>query len=61
MTGLGRGWEGRPLNARRAARLPLLLAFAAAAAFGAAVGLWTHLGATMFFETIRTGFALCGV
>jgi len=57
VTGLGGGREGRPLPAR----LPLLLALVAAAAFGMALGLWIQLGATLFFETIRTGIALCGV
>jgi phage gp16-like protein len=39
---------------------PVLLAGAAAiAAVGVADWLWAHYGATVFFETIRAGFAAC--
>jgi hypothetical protein len=39
---------------------PLILAGAAAiAAVGVTVWLWAHYGATVFFETIRAGFAAC--
>ena len=39
---------------------PVLLAGAAAmAAAGVTFWLWAHYGATVFFETIRTGFAAC--
>ena len=39
---------------------PVLLAGASAiAALGAAGWLWAHYGATVFFETIRAGFAAC--
>jgi hypothetical protein len=38
---------------------PVLLAGAAAIAAGVTVWLWAHYGATVFFETIRAGFAAC--
>ena len=39
---------------------PLILSGAAAiAVVGATVWLWAHYGATVFFETIRSGFAAC--
>ena len=39
---------------------PALLAGAAAiAAASVTFWLWAHYGATVFFETIRTGFAAC--
>jgi hypothetical protein len=39
---------------------PLLLAAAAiAVALGGTVLLWAHYGTTVFFETIRAGFAAC--
>jgi hypothetical protein len=39
---------------------PLLLAGAVVAvALLGAVMLWAHYGATVFFETIRAGFAAC--
>ena len=39
---------------------PLILTGAAAiAGVGATVWLWAHYGATVFFETIRSGFAAC--
>ncbi len=39
---------------------PLLLAgIAAALLLGGSVLLWAHYGATVFFETIRAGFAAC--
>jgi hypothetical protein len=39
---------------------PLILTGAAAiAGVGATVCLWAHYGATVFFETIRSGFAAC--
>jgi hypothetical protein len=37
----------------------LLVGGAAIAAVGATVWLWAHYGATVFFETIRAGFAAC--
>jgi hypothetical protein len=33
---------------------------AALALLAATFGLWLNLGTTIFFETIRTGFSLCG-
>ena len=46
----------RPTSTSR----PVLLAGAAAiAAAGVAGWLWAHYGATVFFETIRAGFATC--
>jgi hypothetical protein len=39
---------------------PVLLADAVAiAAAGVTFWLWAHYGATVFFETIRAGFAAC--
>jgi hypothetical protein len=39
---------------------PLVLAGAAAiAAAGFTAWLWAHYGATVFFESIRAGFAAC--
>ena len=39
---------------------PVLLAGAVAiAAAGATFWLWAHYGSTVFFETIRAGFAAC--
>jgi len=39
---------------------PVLLAGAVAiAAAGVTFWLWAHYGATVFFETIRAGFAAC--
>jgi len=39
---------------------PLLLAGAAAAfTLAGAALLWAHYGATVFFEIIRSGFAVC--
>jgi hypothetical protein len=39
---------------------PLLVAGAAiAVVLAATVLLWAHYGATVFFETIRAGFAAC--
>jgi hypothetical protein len=39
---------------------PVLFAGAAAmAAAGVTFWLWAHYGATVFFETIRAGFAAC--
>ena len=39
---------------------PVLLAGAVAiAAAGVTLWLWAHYGATVFFETIRAGFAAC--
>jgi hypothetical protein len=47
---------------RRASSIPLPLVGAGAAlvvAAGAAGWLWAHFGATVFFESIRAGFAAC--
>jgi hypothetical protein len=46
--------------APRSTTLPLLLvtALVTLALFGA-VALWAHYGTTVFFETIRAGFAAC--
>jgi hypothetical protein len=47
----------------RATEIPLPVAMASAAALAllaATFGLWLNLGTTIFFETIRTGFSLCG-
>jgi hypothetical protein len=45
----------------RATPRPLLAAGAAviALALGGTVLLWAHYGTTIFFETIRAGFAAC--
>jgi hypothetical protein len=45
----------------RATPRPLLVAGAAviALALGGTVLLWAHYGTTIFFETIRVGFAAC--
>jgi hypothetical protein len=50
----------RETYAPRLTSLPLLLAGAIViAAIGGAGWLWGHYGATVFFETIRAGFAAC--
>jgi hypothetical protein len=36
-----------------------VLGLFAALALGGSVLLWAHYGTTVFFETIRTGFAAC--
>jgi hypothetical protein len=40
-------------------RALLIAAAAAVLALTAAVVLWAHYGATVFFETIRAGFVAC--
>lgn len=43
--------------------VPLPIALASMATLVLLAGtfwLWTNIGATIFFETIRTGFPLCG-
>jgi hypothetical protein len=46
--------------APRLASRPLLAAGALIAlAFAGTILLWAHYGTTVFFETIRTGFAAC--
>jgi hypothetical protein len=47
----------------RATEIPLPVAVVSAAVLAllaATFGLWLNLGTTIFFETIRTGFSLCG-
>jgi hypothetical protein len=40
-------------------RLAVTAGALAALAFAGSVLLWAHYGTTVFFETIRTGFAAC--
>ena len=37
----------------------LAITAACAVLFAGTVSLWAHYGTTVFFETIRTGFAAC--
>ncbi len=47
--------------APRLLSLPLILACVVALlGLAGAVLLWAYIGSTVFFETIRSGFALCG-
>jgi len=39
--------------------LTIILGLFAALALGGSVLLWAHYGTTVFFETIRAGFAAC--
>jgi len=49
--------SGRALQLRKG--VLAVLSLFAALALGGSVLLWAHYGTTVFFETIRAGFAAC--